>query len=214
MIYLVNFPFCNFYSLERYLRVRDLPYKILNSLHSPSPSDTIVLPGVGTFEQAMSYLQSQQLLRPLFSHVDSGGRLLGICLGMQILFEYSDESPNVAGLSLLTGYCESIPASSRFRVPHIGWNQLTLPPTSHSHLSLYDFNDDQPISSADYYFVHSYHVRPLSSSLISSCFDHPSGPLCASVGQNHIIGVQFHPEKSGYDGYALLDRLLGIQTTI
>ena len=93
MIYIVNFPFCNFFSLERYLRVRNNAYRVLSSEDQLSPDDFVILPGVGTFENAMAYLTNNNLVPVLQSHVDRGGRLLGICLGMQLLFESSEESP-------------------------------------------------------------------------------------------------------------------------
>ena len=209
MIYIVNFPFCNFFSLERYLRVRNSAYRVLSSEDQLSPDDFVILPGVGTFENAMAYLTNNNLVPVLQSHVDRGGRLLGICLGMQLLFESSEESPGVKGLALLRGACVSIPSATGFRVPHIGWNHLIAPDGYNSNSDIYDFSTSSGYSLADYYFVHSYVVEPSSSSVISACFQHPEGALCASVASSNVLGVQFHPEKSGADGYALLDRLLG-----
>jgi glutamine amidotransferase len=208
MIYIVNFPFCNFFSLERYLFVRNKPYRILTFGDQLSSADHVILPGVGTYGQAMSYLSEQHLISELQTHADRGVKLLGICLGMQLLFGFSQESPGVAGLSLLSGGCLPIPPAPDFRVPHIGWNQLVAPEGENSQSSLYDFSATSGCSSSDYYFVHSYVARPTNKSVISACFQHPSGLLCASVAYQNIKGVQFHPEKSGADGYALLDRLL------
>jgi len=208
MIYIVNFPFCNFFSLERYLRVRNKPYQILALGDQLSSTDHVILPGVGTYEQAMTYLSAQYLVPGLLAHAENGGRLLGICLGMQLLFDFSQESPGVQGLSLLSGGCVPIPPALGFRVPHIGWNQLVAPPGENPQSSLYDFSASSGCSRSDYYFVHSYVVKPTSNSVISACFQHPDGPLCACVAYQNVTGVQFHPEKSGFDGYALLDRLL------
>ena len=213
MIYVINFPFCNFFSLERYLRVRGKAYQILTLEDHLSSADHVILPGVGTFEQAMSYLSDKQLAPLLWAHVDRGGGLLGICLGMQILFEYSEESPGVSGLGLLSGGCVSIPSAPGFRVPHIGWNHLVSPPKQNSHSALFDVLPPNECSHSDYYFVHSYVVQPSDVSVISACFQHPAGPLCASVAACNVSGVQFHPEKSGPDGYALLDRLLAANSS-
>lgn len=169
--------------------------------------DTIVLPGVGTFGQAMNFLNSQGLTQLIQRHAANGGQILGICLGMQLLFDSSDESPNIEGLHLLSGHCSAIPKTNEFRVPHIGWNQLHVPVAKEAackHFSAFD-----GFSSADFYFVHSYVVHPHDSDIITACFAHPSGLLCAAVASNSIMGVQFHPEKSGSDGYALLNHLLG-----
>jgi len=213
MIYVVNFPFCNFFSLERYLRLRNKSYQILAPGDQLSSSDHVILPGVGTYEQAMVYLKDQKLVPALQAHVNRGGRLLGICLGMQLLFEFSEESPGVPGLALIPGGCVPIPPAPGFRVPHIGWNHLIAPLEESSHSLLYDFSSSRGCSSADYYFVHSYVVEPSQPSVITACFQHPAGPLCASVASSSISGVQFHPEKSGADGYALLDRLLAASTS-
>lgn len=213
MIYVVNFPFCNFFSLERYLRVSGHSYQILSLQDKLTSADLVILPGVGTFEQAMSYLNDQQLAPLLRAHVDRGGGLLGICLGMQILFEFSEESPGVSGLGLLSGGCVSIPPSPGFRVPHIGWNHIVSPPKESSYSALFDFLPSNKCSHSDYYFVHSYVVQPSDISVICACFQHPAGPLCASVGAGNVSGVQFHPEKSGPDGYALLDRLLAANSS-
>lgn len=214
MIYIVNFPFCNFFSLERYLRVRNKPYQILDFGDQLSPADHVILPGVGTYGQAMSYLNDQHLVQALQAHVDSGVKLLGICLGMQLLFDFSQESPGVPGLSLLSGGCVPIPPAAGFRVPHIGWNQLVAPEGKNSQSCMYEFSATSGCSRSDYYFVHSYVVKPINNSVISACFQHPSGPLCASVAYQNVTGVQFHPEKSGVDGYALLDRLLAANISV
>lgn len=208
MIYIVNFPFCNFFSLERYLRVRNKPHQILALGVQLSSADHVILPGVGTYEQAMAYLGEQHLVSMLQAHVDRGGKLLGICLGMQLLFDSSHESPGVQGLSLLSGGCVPIPPAPGFRVPHIGWNHLIAPPGENSQSCFYEFSASSGFSRSDYYFVHSYVVKPTNDSVISACFQHPSGPLCASVAYQNVTGVQFHPEKSGADGYTVLDRLL------
>jgi glutamine amidotransferase len=213
MIYVVNFPFCNFFSLERYLRVRNKPYRILAPGDQLLSSDQVILPGVGTYEQAIVYLRDQQLVPVLQGHVDRGGKILGICLGMQLLFEFSEESPGFPGLALLPGNCVPIPLAPGFRVPHIGWNHLITPSEKSTYSFLYDFSSSSGCSHADYYFVHSYVVEPTRPSMISAYFQHPAGPLCASVVSFNILGVQFHPEKSGPDGYALLDRLLAVSNS-
>jgi len=213
MIYIVNFPFCNFFSLERYLRVRNTPYKILTLSDQLSSIDHVILPGVGTYEQAMSYLNDQHFVPALQAHVDNGGRLLGICLGMQLLFDYSQESPGVQGLSLLSGGCVPIPTAPGFRVPHIGWNQLVAPEGQNPQSCLFDFSASSGCSRSDYYFVHSYVVKPINKLVTTACFQHPDGLLCASVSYQNVTGVQFHPEKSGLDGYSLLDRLLADSTS-
>jgi glutamine amidotransferase len=207
MIRVVNLPFCNFYSLERYLRVRSHAYQILGESDFLSASDTILLPGVGTFSQGMDYLAITGLGPMIQEHACAGGRVVGICLGMQMLLEASSESPGVNGLGLISGDCERIPASPSFSVPHIGWNSLVLPPSLHA--SVEQLGPPSGVSLSDFYFVHSYVARPLSADAVIASFQHPNGLLAAAVASVNVIGFQFHPEKSGAAGYALLDHVLG-----
>ncbi len=208
MIWIVNFPFCNFFSLERYLRVRSHPYRLLTAADRLEPLDILLLPGVGTFAQGMDYLRGSHLASEIVRHANAGGRIIGICLGMQMLVQASSESPGVLGLSLIGGVCERIPASPKFSVPHIGWNGLMFPASLHQ--SFLPFGQPSGSSTSDYYFVHSYHVIPESSVTIVAAFDHPSGPLAAAIATDKIIGFQFHPEKSGPAGYSLLDHVLAL----
>ena len=208
MIWIVNFPFCNFFSLERYLRVRSHQYRTLSAADLPDPKDTLFLPGVGTFSQGMNYLRKTRLDESIVRHGLADGRIVGICLGMQMLVQASSESHGVDGLSLIAGNCEHIPASPTFSVPHICWNGLMFPEPLHQCFT--PFSEPSGFSKADYYFVHSYHVIPESPSAIIASFPHPSGPLAAAIASDNIYGFQFHPEKSGPAGYALLDHVLGL----
>lgn len=208
MIWVVNFPFCNFFSLERYLRVRSRPYRLLTAADQPDPRDIVLLPGVGTFAQGIDYLHVSHLAAVIVQHANAGGKIVGICLGMQMLVQASSESPGSLGLSLIAGVCERIPMSSKFSVPHIGWNEVVFP--EFLHQSFLPFGKPSGYSEADYYFVHSYHVIPESPVTIVAAFEHPFGPLAAAIAKDRIIGFQFHPEKSGPAGYALLDHVLDL----
>lgn len=206
MIWVVNFPFCNFYSLERYLRVRSRDYQLLSATDQLSPDDTILLPGVGTFRQGMEYLKATGLASLILAHAQAQGRVIGICLGMQMLLQASAESPGTDGLGLIAGTCERIPASPSFSVPHIGWNSLVLPASLHR--SVEQIGPPLGSSSSDFYFVHSYYAKPVSADAVIAGFQHPTGLLAAAVAHDAVMGFQFHPEKSGSAGYALLDYIL------
>lgn len=205
MIYIVNFPFCNFFSLERYLRVRVIPYEILSSSSVPVPDDFVVLPGVGTFLQGMAYLDKSSLKQVIKQHINDGGNLLGICLGMQILLNGSQENDGIEGLGVIPGECIRLPFNKDFMVPHIGWNSLILSNSSKSVLS--SVFQSNRISNSDYYFVHSFYAKPFSPNSTTAYFDHPEGPITAVVEGHNTIGMQFHPEKSGKSGYSLLDKV-------
>lgn len=210
MIWVVNFPFCNFFSLSRYFLKSLGPnsYSILSTDSVVSSADTIFLPGVGTFEQAMDYLSSTLLSNKIIKHASQGGKLIGICLGMQILLDSSLESPSVKGLGLIPGSCQIIPVTNSFPVPHIGWNTLQI--SSPIHPCYQPFVNPSGSSISDYYFVHSFHALPTCDSHISASFHHPEGMLTASIAHSNVFGFQFHPEKSGKAGYKLLDHLLSL----
>lgn len=209
MIWIVNFPFCNFYSFERYLRTRRFNFSLLESGSDLNSSDLIVLPGVGTFSQAMNYLRASNLDRLIVQHASSGGSVLGICLGMQILLNHSSESPGIDGLGLIEGHCQLISSTHNFAVPHIGWNTL-IASRQPDNLFCRFVNRETLLSLSDYYFVHSYHAILSNSENLMASFDHPDGPLTASIASGKIVGLQFHPEKSGSAGYALLDHIFSL----
>ena len=204
----VNFPFCNFYSLERFFRVESYEYRILSGVHTPSALDIIVLPGVGTFGQGMDYLQETGLSSTIIDHAIAGGRVIGICLGMQILLNTSSESPGVEGLGLIPGVCQRIPADPSFSVPHIGWNALVLPDCLHP--SVAQLGIPSGVSFSDFYFVHSFVAKPSFADATIASFEHPSGDLAAAISLGSVIGFQFHPEKSGLAGYKLLNHVLAL----
>ena len=159
-------------------------------------ADKLVIPGVGAFEDAAKKLRSSGLWDVVISEAKSGKPLLGICLGMQMLFERSLEYGNHEGLGLIRGeirpISEVIPAG--LKIPHIGWNPLIF--KKNSKLFKY-INDGDCV-----YFVHSYSARGCDES-VSATAEYGS-ELCASVESGNIYGCQFHPEKSGKVGLAIL----------
>jgi len=205
MIKVINFPFCNYFSLERYFRIRDLHFQIIEDSDQLGPADTIVLPGVGTFRQGMEFLVSMHLDKPIQDHFERGGKIVGICLGMQMLLQSSTESPGIKGLGLIPGSCTQIPENLSFSVPHIGWNEIIITDNQHNILS--PLCSSSGLSKSDFYFVHSFFAKPLEPAPQIASFEHPSGMLAAAIASKNCIGFQFHPEKSGSAGYALLDRV-------
>ena len=200
--------FCNFYSLQRYLKDRSHSYSILDKSNPPENKDEFInLPGVGTFSQAMKYLDEKNLTNLIKDHAEEGGKILGICLGMQLFFNHSEESKNINGLGLIKGKCIPLRKTKDFMVPHIGWNEILV---NKEHGIFNQLIDENCNSLIDYYFVHSYVANPIDKNVITSYFTHPDGNVCASVKKGNVIGFQFHPEKSGYGGYVLLDKVFNI----
>ncbi|MDX2075790.1 MAG: imidazole glycerol phosphate synthase subunit HisH [bacterium] len=177
-------------------------------VHHPSDlhdAHQIILPGVGAFGAGMEQLHKQDLVAPLKDAIAKGIPYLGICLGMQFLFEHSDEMGTHNGLGVIGGHVTRFPADMGLKVPHMGWNQLTT--TRPSAL----LDELSPESYA--YFVHSYYCVPKNPSdvLITA---HYGIPFCAGVQRNNIFAVQFHPEKSQSIGLRILSNFLKITETV
>lgn len=155
-------------------------------------AEKIILPGVGAFGDCMKNLQATGLVPELIKHIKSGKGFLGICLGMQLLFESSEESSGVAGLGVFKGAVKRL--TTEYKVPHMGWNRLKLKAAS-------------PLTAAAdgsyVYFVHSFHAVPKDSNIITAVCDYGT-EITAAVGRDNIQAVQFHPEKSGEVGLKML----------
>lgn len=164
-------------------------------------ADRIILPGVGAFGAGMQQLHAQQLVEPIREAVWRGVPYLGICLGMQFLFDRSDEMGNHEGLGLLPGYVTRFPNRPDLKVPHMGWNQLNI--LRSSLLT-------EGLATDSYaYFVHSYYCVPEQESDVAIVVDYGL-PFTAAVQHANIYGVQFHPEKSQRTGLQILSNFMKV----
>ena len=154
-------------------------------------ADGIVVPGVGHFDATRSITEAWR--RAITSRVDAGVPLLGICLGMQWLFDGSEEAPGVSGLGILAGRCMRMSAPRPLKVPHVGWNAL--------HVTRAGGLLDGVPHGTQVYFTHSY-AAPVTDACTASS-EH-GAPFAAVVQQRHVMGVQFHPEKSAEAGLLML----------
>jgi imidazole glycerol-phosphate synthase subunit HisH len=161
-------------------------------------ADGAILPGVGAFGDAMANLRETGLADTVKAYAASGKPLLGICLGMQLLFTESEEHGIHQGLNLLPGRVVRFQGS--YKVPHMGWNELSFVQPS----PLFE-----GVEPGHVYFVHSYHALPELSSDLLAVTDYQQ-PVTAIVGRGSVYGMQFHPEKSGELGMALLERFVGL----
>jgi glutamine amidotransferase len=161
-------------------------------------ADGAILPGVGAFGDAMANLRETGLADTVKAYAASGKPLLGICLGMQLLFTESEEHGHHQGLDLLPGRVVRFQGS--YKVPHMGWNELSFVQPS----PLFE-----GVAPGHVYFVHSYHALPEQSSDLLAVTDYHQ-PVTAIVGRGSVYGMQFHPEKSGELGMALLERFVGL----
>ncbi len=175
--------------------------RVVQSPQELRGAEKIILPGVGAFGAGMQELHHRNLAKPLKEAIQTGIPYLGICLGMQFLFEHSDEMGSHEGLGLLPGHVTRFPRNNALKVPHMGWNQLLVQQDS----SLLDGIDRD--SSA--YFVHSYYCVPRCADDVVAVVDYGL-PFTAVVHRDNIFGVQFHPEKSQRTGLQLLKNFLEI----
>lgn len=208
IVKLVAFPFCNLKSIARYLQVKGYDYCSLDNYADLRISDTVILPGVGTFGEGMKYLSEKGLIQPLRDHAENGGKIIGICLGMQLLLSESDESPGTEGLSIIEGKCSRLLPKSSFAVPHIGWNSLVYNSKCIDAVPFINGDQIAAIESRDFYFVHSFVAYANAKENEMFYFNHPDALQAAGLCKGNVVGFQFHPEKSGPSGYRLLDYFL------
>ena len=159
-------------------------------------ADKLIFPGVGSAESAVDTLKARGLDEAIVQYYASGKPLLGICIGLQIALEHTEEG-NKTCLGIVEGACERFDFTDRsIKVPHIGWNEVT---PERSHPMLADIR-----SGDEFYFVHSYFARPLHKEDVLGTTDYGDVTFCSIIGRDNLIATQFHPEKSGEPGLKLL----------
>jgi glutamine amidotransferase len=163
-------------------------------------ADAVVLPGVGAFDPAIQHLRSRDLITAIQQVVASGKPFLGICLGLQILFEGSEEG-NEPGLGIIAGTVKRFRPEPGITIPHMGWNQLEF---TQPDLSLWQQLPPQPWV----YFVHSYYVEPTDPQVQAATITHGSQTVTAAIAWNNLMAVQFHPEKSSTAGLQILSNFV------
>jgi glutamine amidotransferase len=193
---LLNYGVGNLGSLGNSLTHLGIPFRIASTADDLAGLSHVLLPGVGAFAPAMACLRERRLDAALRAHVQAGGRLLGICLGMQLLFDSSAEGGRHPGLGLVPGSVEPLDATDpTLRIPHMGWNDVTAAP----HSRLLTGCGQHP----DFYFVHSYRCLPTDATAITGTCVYGSA-FAAVVEAGTVMGCQFHPEKSQRNGLAVL----------
>lgn len=204
MIGIVDYGMGNLHSVSKALERLNYDYFISENKAELAKADGLILPGVGSFKDAMEILRNEKLDVFLQEWAEAGKPLIGICLGMQLLFEESEENGETTGLSLLKGKVRRFKGvtsdGETYKVPHMGWNKLHF----HQDNSLLE-----GVEQGHVYFVHSYVVQDMDASelLASSDYD---GVVPAVVGKNNVLGTQFHPEKSSSVGMQLLENFAAI----
>lgn len=164
-------------------------------------ADKVILPGVGSFGDAMEKLKKYNLINTIYDVVDKKVPFLGICLGLQLLFERSDESEGVKGLGILEGEILRIPDEPGLKIPHIGWNSLRF---MNNGRLFKDIDDDEYV-----YFVHSYYLKAKDTSIVKAITEYGT-IIDASVEKDNVFACQFHPEKSGDIGLKILKNFIAL----
>ncbi len=193
MIAILDYGIGNLASVQKAFAKVGAKAKVTSSPAEITAAEKVVLPGVGAFGKAVEHLTDHGLEEPVRKAIAERKPFLGICLGMQLLFESSEEAPGVKGLGLFKGNVKRFEGVSK--VPQIGWNEVRQARPSPLFASIPD--------SAFFYFVHSYFVTPQDSATVLGFADY-GGEYAAAVGKDNVWGVQFHPEKSQAWGLALL----------
>ncbi len=181
----------------KHLQARDI--QLVQNPRQLQGASKIILPGVGAFGAGMAQLRKQELVAPLQDALAAGIPYLGICVGMQILYEIGEEMGEHAGLGILGGRVVRFPHFAQRKVPHMGWNQLEIRRESALLRGL--------AAGSFVYFVHSYYCAPADPRTVAAAADY-GFPFAAIVEREHIFGVQFHPEKSQATGLRILDNFL------
>ena len=199
MIAVIDYGVGNLFSVEKAFAAIGEEVKVTGEAEDLRTADKLVLPGVGAFGDCMKNLEATGLIPVILEQIKNKKPLFGICVGLQILFEGSEESPNAKGLGIFKGFVRKINADG-LKIPHMGWNSI-----STKDVRIFDGLKKNPY----FYFVHSYHAIPEQKDIIAATTDYGE-VLTAAVANENIFATQFHPEKSGDVGLQILRNFVNI----
>ena len=199
MVVIIDYQAGNLTSVVRSLKALGVAGEVTQDPAVVARAERIVFPGVGAAGTAMAILRELQLDQALKAAFDAGVPILGICLGAQVVLEYSDENDNTQCLGLLPGRTRALSRQAGLKIPHMGWNQVRF---------LRDHAIFQGLpKSAEYYFVHSYYPAPAQEDMVLGVTEH-GATFSSVIGWRNLVATQFHPEKSGRFGLQLLKNFL------
>ncbi|WP_437231133.1 imidazole glycerol phosphate synthase subunit HisH [Planctomicrobium sp. SH661] len=202
MIGIIDYGMGNLRSVQKALERLGHSAEIVSQSQRLSEFTGLILPGVGAFRDAIAELQRQDFVNPIHDYIASGQPLLGICLGMQLLFDRSYEDGDYQGLGVIPGEVVRFQPEPGLKIPHMGWNSL-------------EFDRENPllrgVRPGDYvYFVHSYHVCPQDADVVTARTRHGSQTFVSIVNQRNVYATQFHPEKSQQVGLQILKNFVNL----
>ncbi len=195
MVAIIDYGAGNLQSVKKALDFIGTESVITGSKNEINAASHIILPGVGSFADAMSCIRERDLEDTIKQAADGSKYFLGICLGLQLLFSSSEESPNVKGLGVFDGEIVTIPRNIGLKVPHIGWNSVELKQRNGIFENIND--------NSYFYFVHSYYLKNAPEEIVAGVTEY-GVPIQCAVQKGRVCATQFHPEKSGEAGIALL----------
>ena len=204
MLHIVDYGMGNLRSVQKAFEKLGFEAVITNNPRDLATADRVVLPGVGAFRDAIAELKRLDFVPAIHDAIESGKPFLGICLGLQLLFDVSYEDGEHEGLGVIPGQVVRFKSQPDLKVPHMGWNSLTLTQPNHPVLK-----DIAP--GSHFYFVHSYHVVPQDPGLIAAT-SHHGGDFVAMIALGNLTAAQFHPEKSQKVGLQLLKNFAEMKT--
>lgn len=202
MIAIIDYDAGNLRSVEKAFAYLGEEVTVTRDREELLSADKVVLPGVGNFGDAMEKLKSFDLIPVIQELAAQGKPFLGICLGLQLLFERSDEAPGVPGLGILKGEILRIPEGEGLKIPHVGWNSLTL---KHDGRLFRGMSEEPYV-----YFVHSYYLKAADPQIVKAEASY-GVQIHASVEQGNVFACQFHPEKSSTAGLQILKNFAGLE---
>ena len=195
MITIIDYQMGNLRSVQKAFEKLGHSAVVTSDPERVARADKVVLPGVGAFEVAMAELRRRDLVEPILETIRSGRPFLGICLGLQLLFDVSHENGRHEGLGVIPGEVVRFDLPAGYKVPHMGWNQLSIRRRAPIL--------DGLTSGVHCYFVHSYYVVPRDQNIIATETDYHR-PFCSMIWRDNLFATQFHPEKSQTDGLRIL----------
>jgi glutamine amidotransferase len=195
MIAIIDYQMGNLRSVQKAFERVGHAAAITSDPHVLAQADHVVLPGVGAFADAIAELRRRDLIEPIRLAIDSGKPFLGICLGLQLLFDVSYEDGEHRGLGVVAGEVRRFNVPAEYKVPHMGWNEVSLRRRAPIFANVPD--------GSHFYFVHSYYAVPKDKNIIDGEASYPE-PFCATIWRDKLFATQFHPEKSQAVGLQLL----------
>jgi glutamine amidotransferase len=202
MIAIIDYGMGNIHSVKKALEAQGAKVVVTSNPLEIKRSAKLVLPGVGAFGDAMMELKKRGLAEPILEHIKDRKVFLGICLGMHLLFEYSEESLDIPGLGILKGKVKKFDVAETLKVPHMGWNQIKIKKVNCPLFK--DFPE-----AGEVYFCHSYYPQPDDSGIVAASTEYVND-FASIIWQDNIYATQFHPEKSQAMGQKILKNFVNL----